>query len=439
MALLVVGTKDVTKALALQQVAMDLARLRGTDLAETSTLISKVYQGNLTSLKRFGISLKDVSNSTEALAAIQKLAAGQAEAYADTLVGKTEAMGIALEDFNESIGGLASGPLTSAIDFANIWATNLRMLTGDLDINTLAIEDRIALMRQQAGEHPAAIQQAEREIAVLVEQAATQERLNRQMERGKDRSDALTGATKDVRVEFHRAYRAADDLADALDDVKESANDAADALAEAVYGPEILRANLAETKIEIAETTARLKELAKKKDLTRDDRQEIAQLQGKLGELRSDVLTTTTRLALLGDKPSSGALAAYLDRMYAKTDKWDDETIRLINHLRYLAGLTGANGSTGPINVTGGPTPKAHGGPVLPGRTYTVGEQGPETLVMGGRGGMVIPNGGAQAGGGGGGAPVVLQVNMDGQRIADIVDRRLYYAVAQAARTRQAV
>jgi hypothetical protein len=44
----------------------------------------------------------------------------------------------------------------------------------------------------------------------------------------------------------------------------------------------------------------------------------------------------------------------------------------------------------------------ASGGPVIPGGIYTVGEHGPETLVMGGAGGQVIPNGGtapAAAGG----------------------------------------
>ncbi len=45
---------------------------------------------------------------------------------------------------------------------------------------------------------------------------------------------------------------------------------------------------------------------------------------------------------------------------------------------------------------------RAMGGPVSAGRTYLVGERGPETLVMGSRSGYVIPNGG-------GGATIVLQ------------------------------
>jgi len=48
-----------------------------------------------------------------------------------------------------------------------------------------------------------------------------------------------------------------------------------------------------------------------------------------------------------------------------------------------------------------------YGGPVLPNRVYTVGEAGPETLVMGASGGHVIPN----SGGGGGGGSIVVNVN----------------------------
>lgn len=104
MALLLPATHSVAKAVELQAIAMNLARLRGTDLVETSTLISKVYQGNLSSLKRFGISLKGVSNSTEALSKIQELAAGQAEAYANTTAGHYEQIQIKINDLKEDIG-----------------------------------------------------------------------------------------------------------------------------------------------------------------------------------------------------------------------------------------------------------------------------------------------------------------------------------------------
>src|SRR5437016_11646005 len=51
----------------------------------------------------------------------------------------------------------------------------------------------------------------------------------------------------------------------------------------------------------------------------------------------------------------------------------------------------------------------AAGGPVVPGGTYLVGEQGPEMLIMGARGGYVYPNRGSHSAGGGGGGVTVNQ------------------------------
>jgi hypothetical protein len=44
---------------------------------------------------------------------------------------------------------------------------------------------------------------------------------------------------------------------------------------------------------------------------------------------------------------------------------------------------------------------RASGGPVVPGQTYTVGENGPETLMMGQSGGYVMPSVMPPVGGGG--------------------------------------
>ena len=61
---------------------------------------------------------------------------------------------------------------------------------------------------------------------------------------------------------------------------------------------------------------------------------------------------------------------------------------------------------------------RAMGGDVAPGRSYLVGEHGPEVLRMGRRGGSIIPN--HNMGGGGGG-----NVYLDGQLVGRVVDERL--------------
>jgi hypothetical protein len=169
MALLLPATHDVAKAVELQSIAMNLARLRGTGLVETTTLISKVYQGNLTSLKRFGISLKGVSTSTQALAKIQELAAGQAEAYANTTAGHYEEIQIKINDLKEDIGhklqpvidialqGLADlfNPQTPQINTALaalIKSTEqLQGVSGNASVGMQGLSDSVQKLVDQAG------------------------------------------------------------------------------------------------------------------------------------------------------------------------------------------------------------------------------------------------------------------------------------------------
>ena len=104
LATLVAVTKDATKALELQRTAMDLARLRNIDLAAASDIVGKVYGGNIGILSRYGIAIKKGATATEAMAELTKLAAGQAEAYAETNQGKLLASQIRVGEVMEKIG-----------------------------------------------------------------------------------------------------------------------------------------------------------------------------------------------------------------------------------------------------------------------------------------------------------------------------------------------
>jgi hypothetical protein len=104
--LLVARTHDVNKALDLEREAMDLARFKGIDLATASEIIGKVYGGNTAILTRYGIQVTKGATATEALAQIQKAAAGQAEAFGNTTEGASQSMKIAFEDLQEDLGKL---------------------------------------------------------------------------------------------------------------------------------------------------------------------------------------------------------------------------------------------------------------------------------------------------------------------------------------------
>ena len=95
---------DVSKAIELQAIAMDFARLRGIDLSTASDLVGKVFSGNTSILSRYGFTVEKGTTATQALAMIQKAAAGQAEAYGQTTQGALESIQISIDNTVEDIG-----------------------------------------------------------------------------------------------------------------------------------------------------------------------------------------------------------------------------------------------------------------------------------------------------------------------------------------------
>lgn len=77
------------------------------------------------------------------------------------------------------------------------------------------------------------------------------------------------------------------------------------------------------------------------------------------------------------------------------------------------------------------PTGRASGGPVIPGGVYTVGEHGPETLIMGERGGMVVADGGGQSSGGRSVIINVIGSGMSSDQVAMAISRRMSAATGR--------
>ena len=104
LALLVAATNDVNQALNLQRTAMDLAALKGISLADASQALIRVEGGQYRLLKSLGIELADNATRTDALAAVQRAAEGQAEALANTTGGKLAAAQIRVGESMEKLG-----------------------------------------------------------------------------------------------------------------------------------------------------------------------------------------------------------------------------------------------------------------------------------------------------------------------------------------------
>lgn len=114
---LVTRTGDVTAALDLQAIAMDLARAKGIDLSTASDIVGKVYSGNVGILSRYGIAVEKGASATEALAQIQAATSGQAEAYGKTTKGAFEAFNVAINNVFEDLGSALLPALTDLATF----------------------------------------------------------------------------------------------------------------------------------------------------------------------------------------------------------------------------------------------------------------------------------------------------------------------------------
>lgn len=144
---LALKTGDSTKALALNAQVMDVARGRHIDVAQASVLLGKAWDGNVSALKRLGVSVAPVTAAQDALrasgdrvtqgameqakaqdkiatrqaglAALQRAYGGQAAAYAETAAGAQARLAVSWENLQEVIGAKALPVLADAAEALN--------------------------------------------------------------------------------------------------------------------------------------------------------------------------------------------------------------------------------------------------------------------------------------------------------------------------------
>jgi uncharacterized protein YigA (DUF484 family) len=109
------------------------------------------------------------------------------------------------------------------------------------------------------------------------------------------------------------------------------------------------------------------------------------------------------------------------------------DEIRLINLLAAKANIARA-AVLFPGNQIANNSGRAAGGPVYAGEAYTVGENGPETLIMGNSGGKVIPTSGTGGGTTGAGGGFTIR-GVSEREIVDMVDRGLFFRLQRASPT----
>ena len=422
LALLVGATHDSTKALDLQRVAMDLAVRKHISLADAGEALTKVEAGSYRILKGLGIVLKDGATQADALAAVEKVVGGAAEDLANTNDGKLRASQVKVNEAMVKLGTIAlplvaDGMVTIAdaaviladdikqvvdigqklSDWADSFAGSAANAAGETDIlgsKTDGLGGALhgvwdALINSSGG--MTAFAMATKGTASVVDSD------------GRGMAASLGSSFDTVGTASHAAAARVDtsmkQITDAFSAARAKITGASKGFADSVYDPLIAKAQLALNQIDIAETQHNINS---------------GKLRGKdlldatvhLDELKKTQMDLLATLASYGDKSASDALQHQIDVLQS-TKHLTKEQIAYLHALEDELDVAKqkakdlAEALISSKSSRTGNAPRAGGGPVMAGQTYTVGEQGPETLVMSGGGGYVIPNTGGSSGGGG--------------------------------------
>lgn len=377
LAKLVVATNDVTKALAIQRTAMDLARLKGISLGAASEALTKIEGGQFRALKALGIELKAGATAQDALNAVTKAATGQAEDYAETTGGKMLAAQVRMNEASEQFGYVIMPIVAEAME----------TVVKAMDRSSMSYEDVAAAAAkgsQAAQAHLNALEATGRGAMSLVDDLS-------KSERGVNKSTDLIG--DGFRDMAGWAEKATDRVVNSFDDMVDSLRDDVSDLIDQVYDPAIQAAELAATKHERAE----LRKVIASKDATKEEkadaRDRLLSLSKDADETRLNLLESGNLTAEDADK-WLGKLQRRYDRSTGAARKDIGELIAKIKELMALEAL----GLAIDVNTRlhGGPRGahkggRAAGGPVSANQPYLVGEEGPE-IVVPKSAGTVIPN-----------------------------------------------
>lgn len=477
LALIVVATKDVTEALNVQRGAMDLARLKGISLEEASAALIKVEGGQFRALKALGIVLPQNATAVQALAAVEKAAAGQAEQYANTNSGKlltsqvkvgeemeklgyivmpaladatvvvadgVEVVANAIADATKVVGPLIDagtalvGTLGTVNDTLGDIGDHVPFVAGGFDLISKAVtlpiqplfflKDRFDDLGRSAEHATDDAVAAAVDFAGSVQGMADDSRESSRITRQAIGSigDEATDTARDVEHAFNRITAASLKARDSLlDDAQAEVTGYFDVL--------ITQDRLVATEAEIAKNKRILASATATAAEKRDARVALHQLGADQAQYMQDL----AKGGASGSKLFTKNMEGLLKRLKTAHGAERKEIYAEILALEILAAKaydaaqkvkTAANGGNLP-SYGGG---RAAGGPVTKGVPYIVGENHPEVFVPDSNG-TIIPNapsspsGGASSGGGGGMtfAPTVVVQGLATPAVKDQIVREL--------------
>jgi hypothetical protein len=117
---LTIATGDVSKAMELQKLALDISAGSGKSLEAVTQALAKAQEGNTASLVRLGIGLNAAQLKTmsmeEVTASLSDTFDGAAATAADTYEGKMARLSLAFEDVRDTVGGFILEAITPMVE-----------------------------------------------------------------------------------------------------------------------------------------------------------------------------------------------------------------------------------------------------------------------------------------------------------------------------------
>ena len=114
------ATNDTSKALKLQQVALDVSAGSGKSLEAVTNAMSKAAEGNAASLAKLGVGLTSAELKTMSMDEITKALSntfrGQAAIAADTFQGKMARLQVAFDEGKETVGAFVLDAITPMVE-----------------------------------------------------------------------------------------------------------------------------------------------------------------------------------------------------------------------------------------------------------------------------------------------------------------------------------
>jgi hypothetical protein len=128
LSMLTAQTGDVDEAFYRMNLAMDLARGTGMDLAVASKLLGKVTDETTSALGRYGITVEKGATATDLLNKVQEKFGGQAAKFAETAAGQWQIFQNQVDNLKEDLGSallpIATAVFGKLIDFIDAIRNN---------------------------------------------------------------------------------------------------------------------------------------------------------------------------------------------------------------------------------------------------------------------------------------------------------------------------